>query len=104
MKRFALGICLIVFLLISASCSSGSSRGFVNKEFKSGDAKFFGDRIVTSKDECLCLLDFSGKITNQYKDVPSAWVDEVFEDKVIVLGNWNNEINIIRSVQKVCYF
>ena len=101
MKRFVLGICLVLVLFIAVSCSSGSSRGFVNKEFKSGDAKFFGDRIVTSKDGNLCLLDFSGKITNHYTDVPSAWVDGLFDDKIIVLGNWNNEINIVQLDEKM---
>ena len=96
MKRLKLGIIWILFLFIAVSCSKDSIRGFVNKEFKSGDAKFFGDRIVTSKDGSLCLLDFSGKITNHYADVPSAWVDGLFEDKVIILGNWNNEINILQ--------
>lgn len=101
MKRFAWGICLTLFLLIAVSGSADSSRGFVNREFRSGDAKFFGDRIVTSKDESLCLLDFSGKITNQYTDVPSAWVGVDPEDKLIVVGNWNYEINLIQLDDKL---
>lgn len=96
MKRFVLGICLVLVLFIAVSCSSGSSRGFVNKEFKSGDAKFFGDRIVTSKDESLCLLDFSGRITNHYTDLASGWVGVYPEDMLIVFGNWNHEINLIQ--------
>ena len=90
-----------MFLFTVVSGAAGSFRGFVNKEFRSGDAKFFGDRIVTSKDGSLCLLDFFGKITNHYTDVPSAWVDGLFDDKIIVLGNWNNEINIVQLDEKM---
>lgn len=66
------------------------------KELKSGDAKFFNNYVVTSVDGILTLIGIDGKNKRVYQEINSNWIDVIEQEKILVYGNFNNEIGIIR--------
>ncbi len=93
---FGCAIISLALWILGIVLSPTICEGFTHKEFRSGDAKFFGDKIITSKDGLLCILNMAGEIIKHYDNIPSAWIDTVDEDKVIISGNWDKEINLIK--------
>lgn len=61
-----------------------------------GDAKFYRDCIITSVDSVLKIFDKDGKNRKTYHDVTVNWLDSLPEEGIIVYGNGNNELGIVK--------
>lgn len=61
-----------------------------------GDAKIFGSNIITSIDGKLTVLDMNGKLVKTFEDISASWIDGLAGEGIIVYGNSNNEIGIVR--------
>lgn len=58
-----------------------------------GDAKFYGDNIVTSIGGKLALIDFEKDDIIEY-DVNANWIDSIEEEGIILYCNWNYEVGL----------
>lgn len=61
-----------------------------------GDAKFYRDCIITNVDSVLKIFDKDGKNRKTYHDVTVNWLDSLPEEGIIVYGNGNNELGIVK--------
>ncbi len=59
-----------------------------------GDAKFWGDYVLTSIDERVCFLDLNGTIIEK-TNVKSQWLSAVEGEGTIVYGNYDKQIGIV---------
>lgn len=75
---------------------SKSTKVQEEKELKCGDAKFFNNYVVTSVDGILTLIGIDGKNKRVYQGINSNWIDVIEQEKIVVYGNFNNEIGIVR--------
>lgn len=62
---------------------------------KNGDAKFMGENVITSENGKLVILNSKGEYL-QKTNVDANWIDAVEEDNIIVYGNFNNEIGVVK--------
>ena len=60
------------------------------------DSKFYGDKVLSSKDGLMTIIDYSGKVVKQYDNVHTNWLSALDDEGVIVYGNSNCEIGIAR--------
>ncbi|MDD3279632.1 MAG: hypothetical protein PHG16_12260 [Lachnospiraceae bacterium] len=59
-------------------------------------AKFYNGNIITSSQYAtLMLLDIQVNILQNY-DVNTNWIDSVEDDNIVIYGNFNHEVGIIR--------
>lgn len=61
-----------------------------------GDAKFIDDKIITSVGGKLTLINFEGEIVKEYSEINSNWLSLINKERVIIYGNFNNEIGIVK--------
>lgn len=101
-KTLALGATLIVAAIaLTALCgvafshSTGPAEVFTIPGCGNGDAKFFGDGIITSIGGQLTLLDLSGQVVKRY-DVYSNWIDCIDDESIIIYGNFNCETGLVK--------
>lgn len=68
---------------------------FEVSKLHNGDAKFFGDKIITSVGGNLNIFGMDGCLINRYEDVKTSWVDSISDEGLIIYGNFNKEIGIV---------
>lgn len=69
---------------------------FVLKGYKSGDTKFYKDnKLITGKDNMLHLINLDNKIDKNL-NVNVNWLDTIPDENIIIYGNFNNQIGILR--------
>ena len=65
------------------------------KNLHNGDAKFWKDKVITSVNGILTLINLDGKIEKTYEKINANWIDGIAENNILVYGNFENEIGII---------
>lgn len=72
--------------------------GFTLPGYHNADAKFLGDRIITSVDEGIEILDLEGNRTASYEGLSASWLytAETEEEWVIAYSNHANETHILQ--------
>ena len=85
-------VCLLGFFC-SCSQSIKARTIFIQENLHNGDAKFFGDKVVTNVDNKLCIYDFDGTI-RQY-DVQCNWIDVITDERILVYGNFDHEVGLV---------
>ena len=68
---------------------------FELSKLHNGDAKFFGDNIITSVSGKLNIYGLHGNHIKEYTDVKTNWLDSYFDERLIIYGNFNKEIGIV---------
>ena len=58
--------------------------------------KFIDDKIITSVGGKLTLINFEGEIVKEYSEINSNWLSLINKERVIIYGNFNNEIGIVK--------
>lgn len=95
---FLFVMCFIV-LQIFTGCEKGevsqSVEIFRRDSLYNGDAKFYGDNIITSVGGKLSFIDLENNDMITY-DVQTNWIDSIEEEGIIVYGNQNNEVGLCR--------
>ena len=76
--------------VIAIGCS-GREEPLVISKMHNGDAKFYKDKIVTSVDSVLTLVDGKEQI-RKYPGVCANWIDIIEEKNLLVYGNGRKEI------------
>ncbi len=61
-----------------------------------GDAKFFGDYVVTNVDGVLTLYNKKGELVRQLDQVSVNWRDCDFKNKLIVYANRKKQLGVIK--------
>lgn len=69
-----LGIIIAVSALVSGRISADPESGFILSGYQNADAKFLGDRIITSVDEGIVILDMEGQTLKSYPDLTASWL------------------------------
>lgn len=68
---------------------------FVKEELHSGDAKIWGNYIITSVSGHLCIYDFSGNLVKEYPQIKSAWLDGIYDKRIIIYSNFENKTGLL---------
>ena len=84
---FAVGICFVCF---------HESEGFFLEKYANADAKFYNDHIITSVDEGVYMLDFSGNVVKSYEGLKASWMYAYAEEGLVVYSNHDNETHLLR--------
>lgn len=85
-----------IVLTTALVCAKGGKKGgFVLPKFGNGDAKFFGDGIITSVYSRLTMLDMNGNVTKDY-GVSSNWIDGIPEEGIIICGSFENKTEVLK--------
>lgn len=93
-KYISIGILLcVVFFVCGCSSKITAQILLVEDDLHNGDAKFFADKVATNVDNNLRIYSMDGSF-NEY-DVPVNWIDVVSEERVLVYGNFENEVGIV---------
>lgn len=96
-RRKTLYIAVMMALFV-IGCS-GREEPLVISKMHNGDAKFYKDKIVTSVDSVLTLVDGKGQI-RKYPGVCANWIDTIEEKNLLVYGNGRKEIGLVRFDEK----
>lgn len=75
--------------------SNKTAKSFEVSKLHNGDAKFFGDKIITSVDGNLNIFGLDGRLIKKYDDIKTSWVDSISDEGIIIYGNSNKEIGIV---------
>lgn len=81
--------------------------GFTLPAYHNADAKFLGDRIITSVDEGIRILGLTGQTETEYDGLSASWIyaaeDDLAEDEsaeapewIVAYSNHANETHILR--------
>lgn len=77
--------------------------GFTLPQYHNADAKFLGDRIITSVDEGIRILDLSGQTVASYDGLSGSWIYAAEEEQpekepdwIVAYSNHANETHILR--------
>lgn len=73
-----------------------NSDEFYLKKFANADAKFYNDRIITSVDEGIEVLDFKGNVVKSYEGLKASWMYTYPEEGLVVYSNHENETHLLR--------
>jgi len=65
-------------------------------QLHSGDAKFFKDHIITNVGGALTVIDLDGNIQYIYDGINANWIDVIDKENILVYGNFNNEIGMVK--------
>ena len=65
-----------------------------------GDAKFFGDEIITSVNGKLNIIGLDGELIKKFDSVKANWLDCVSDERIIIYGNFDKEIGIVSLDEK----
>ena len=84
---FAVGICFVCF---------HESEGFFLEKYANADAKFYNDHIITSVDEGVYMLDFSGNVVKSYEGLKASWMYAYPEEGLVVYSNHDNETHLLK--------
>ncbi len=77
--------------------NGGTSVLFEKEEMHNGDAKFMGEKIITSIGGQLSIIDINNN--HEVMTIPDtniSWLDSVDDENIIVYGNSENKTGIIR--------
>ena len=77
-----------LFEKYSVSCDSYS-------ELHSGDAKFFGENIITSIGGIFTVISGEGDI-RKYPDIHTNWVDCVADEGIVIYANFSKQVGMLR--------
>ncbi len=61
-----------------------------------GDAKFFGENIITSVDNVLKLYSLQGDLIKSYDSVCASWLDVLPNEGIVLYGGGNKQIGIAK--------
>ncbi len=105
---FLLSFVLVIFIVTGCSSrelqpasadvatQSGLQKLFTISELHNGDAKFMNEKIFTGVNGVLNVIDFDGKIVKGFDDIKVNWLDVVEEENVILYGNFDHQIGVLR--------
>lgn len=68
---------------------------FILEKFGNGDAKFYGNNIITGRDGKLIVLGLDGQIKEEYDDINVNWIDGIPDEGLVVYGNFSKETGVI---------
>lgn len=100
----ALGVA-VGALALAVGQTGVPENGFTLPAYHNADAKFLGDRIITSVDEGIRILDIEGQQVAGYDGLSASWMyvmeDDLEEDAdepdwVVAYSNHANETHILR--------
>lgn len=60
------------------------------------DSKFYGDAIISSENYKLAVIGLEGQNIRVYEEIDANWIDGIAEEGIIVYGNINQELGIVR--------
>ena len=72
------------------------SKGFFLKKYANADAKFYNEYIITSVDEGVYMLDFTGKVVKSYEGLKASWMYAYPEEGLVVYSNHDNETHLLK--------
>lgn len=70
--------------------------GFTLLNYHNADAKFLDDKIVTSVEESIQILDREGNLLQEYEGLSASWLYVEEEARAIVYSNHEKETHILR--------
>lgn len=75
--------------------------GFTLLQYHNADAKFLGDRIITSVDEGIRILNLDGEAIRQFDGLSASWIyvqdgTSGTENQVVAYSNHANETHILQ--------
>lgn len=98
----AAGVLLAAFALVFGR-TGVEENGFTLPQYHNADAKFLGDRIITSVDEGIRILDLSGQTVASYDGLSASWIYTAEEEQpekepdwIVAYSNHANETHILR--------
>lgn len=86
-------LAVLVFL---CSKFEPAQEGFTLLKYHNADAKFLEDKIVTSVEESIQILDREGSVLQSYEGLSASWLYVEEESKSIVYSNHNKETRLLR--------
>ena len=95
-------ICLLLFGMTGCGASQSKTDGektavaFRIENCNSGDAKFYGEDIVTGIDRQLVFLDKDGKEKKRYPELATEWLYALPEEKAVVFSACPEGIGVAR--------
>lgn len=99
--KIAFGVVISIFFSVNGNRCTGNIPEDINtnivfniEKLHNGDAKFFNDKIITSINGEMCIYNKNGELFKNDYGIHSNWVDTYPEDKVVIYGNFENEIGI----------
>lgn len=108
MKKMCRYILLLIFLCgcsksdiviqetIAPEVIESTSILAVLSDLNSGDAKFYGENIITSVAGFLHLYDQKGNNLKIYEEISSNWIDTIESEGIVIYGNLNKQIGIAK--------
>lgn len=91
----ALGI-LLSGLAFAFGRTGSEENGFTLSRFHNADAKFLGDKIITSVEEGICILNLDGEIVRKLDGLSASWIYAQDRERVVAYSNHANETHILR--------
>lgn len=91
----ALGI-LLSGLAFAFGRTGSEENGFTLSRFHNADAKFLGDKIITSVEEGICILNLDGEIVRRLDGLSASWIYAQDRERVVAYSNHANETHILR--------
>ncbi len=70
--------------------------GFTLSRFHNADAKFLGDKIITSVEEGICILNLEGETVSKLDGLSASWIYAQDGEHVVAYSNHANETHILR--------
>lgn len=68
---------------------------FTLNNLHNGDAKFFGDSIITSIGGKLNIFGLDGTLIKRYDNIKTNWISSLKDERIIVYGNSDKKIGIV---------
>lgn len=87
---------MLVLTVFLCSCGRKTEVRMAITNLHNGDAKFLEDKIITNVGGILTLYDQNGNLLKNYEEVQANWIDVIPEDGIVVYGNFNHEIGIVK--------
>ena len=78
-----------------SSNNNSTRKLFEVSKLHNGDAKFFGDKIITSVSGKLCLYGMDGNQIKKYDNVKCNWLASLEDERLIIYGNSDKEVGIV---------